>query len=81
MTGVIRRQTESFNVYPFPEKLIGLAVQRQVFANPKLLPVHGSSELTQPQANLADAFFADHPTGFGAFLFGNPGETCLIIAM
>lgn len=80
MGQVIRRHTEAFDVYPFPEKLIGLALQRQAFADPRLLPVYGSSELTQPQANRADEFFEGHPTGFGTFLVGNPGETCLIIA-
>ena len=80
MARVIGRHTEAFDVYPFPEKLIGLALQRQAFADPGLLPVYGSSELTQPQANRADEFFEGHPTGFGTFLVGNPGETCLIIA-
>ncbi len=80
----IRRQvvqhTQRFNTSPLPEKLVGLAIQRQVFADPTLLPVYGSSELTQPQDNRADDFFRTHPTGFGAFLIGNPGETCLMIA-
>ena len=76
----IRRHIERFNVYPQPEKLIGLAVPRQAFSDPSLLPVYGSSELSQPQTNRADEFFRSHPTGFGAFLMGNPGETSLIIA-
>ena len=76
----IRRHIEYFNVYPQTEKLIGVALPRQAFDDPTLLPVFGSSELTQPQANRADEFFQSHPTGFGAFLMGNPGETCLIIA-
>lgn len=80
MRRLIRGHTDEFDVYPFPEKLIGLALQRQAFRDPTLLPVYGSSELTQPQANRADAFFAGRPTGFEAFLIGNPGETCLIIA-
>ncbi len=80
MARLIRAHTAEFDVYPFPEKLIGLALQKQAFADASLLPVYGSSELTQPQANRADDFFAGHPTGFGTFLIGNPGETCLIIA-
>ena len=80
MGRLIRRHTAEFDVYPFPDKLIGLALQRQVFSDPTLLPVYGSSELTQPQANRADEFFAEHPEGFEPFLIGNPGETCLIIA-
>ena len=80
MVRLIERHTAAFDVYPFPEKLIGLALQRQAFSDPTLLPVYGSSELTQPQANRADEFFAEHPDGFEPFLIGNPGETCLIIA-
>ena len=76
----VAAQTERFNVFPQPDKLIGIAVQRQVFREPDLLPVYGSSELTQPQWNRADEFFGNHPSGFGAFLIGNPGETCLMIA-
>ncbi len=76
----IQRHIERFNVYPQTEKLIGVALPQQAFSDPALLPVFGSSELTQPQANRADEFFGSHPTGFGAFLMGNPGETCLIIA-
>ena len=75
----LQRHPERFNTYPQREKLVGLAVQRQAFANPDLLPVYGSSELTEPQENRADNFFRTHPTGFGAFLLGNPGETCLMI--
>ena len=63
-----------------PDKLTGVALPRQAYVDPGLLPVYGSSELTQPQTNRADEFFGAHPTGFGAFLMGNPGETCLIIA-
>ena len=76
----IRRSIEGFNVYPQTEKLVGVALPEQVFRDPALLPVYGSSELSQPQANRADVFFGSHPTGFGAFLMGNPGETCLMIA-
>ena len=76
----IERNLEQFNVYPLPLKLSGVALERQVFQNSDVLPIYGSSELTEDQANRADAFFAGHPTGFGAFLIGNPGETSLIIA-
>ena len=76
----VAAQTERFNVFPQPDKLLGVAVARQVFREPDLLPVYGSSELTQPQWNRADEFFGNHPSGFGAFLIGNPGETSLMIA-
>ena len=86
----IRRHIERFNVdplpdqrsgrAPLPEKLVGVALPQEAFNDPALLPVYGSSELTQPQTNRADEFFNSHPTGFGAFLMGNPGETSLIIA-
>ncbi len=76
----IELHPERFNTSPLPEKLLGLALQQQAFANAELLPVYGSSELTQPQSNRADDFFRSHPTGFGAFLIGNPGEACLMIA-
>ena len=59
----VAAQTERFNVFPQPDKLIGIAVQRQVFREPDLLPVYGSSELTQPQWNRADEFFGNHPSG------------------
>ena len=80
MARLIRRHAVEFDVYPFPDKLIGLALQRQAFMDPTLLPVYGSSELTQPQVNRADDFFEENPDGFEPFLIGNPGETCLIIA-
>ena len=69
----IRRSIERFNVYPQTEKLTGVALPEEAFRDPALLPVYGSSELSQPQTNRADAFFGSHPTGFGAFLMGNPG--------
>ena len=76
----IARHPQRFNVYPLPDKLLGLVLQRQAFTDPALLPVYGSSELSQPQTNRADDFFRAQPAGFGAFLIGNPGETCLMIA-
>jgi D-alanine transfer protein len=75
----VQRHPEQFNTFPLQEKLVGLALQREAFADPHLLPVYGSSELTEPQQNRADGFFRAHPTGFGAFLIGNPGETCLMM--
>ena len=76
----IQLHMQRFNTYPLPEKWTGLALQHQAFTDPALLPVYGSSELAEPQTNRADDFFRAHPTGFGAFLIGNPGETCLMIA-
>jgi D-alanine transfer protein len=76
----IGRDVEQFNTAPLPDKLTGVALERQAFRDPHMLPVYGSSELTEDQTNRADVFFAAHPTGFGAFLIGNPGETSLIIA-
>ena len=75
----VQRHPEQFNTFPLQEKLVGLALQRAAFADPHLLPVYGSSELTEPQQNRADDFFRAHPTGFGAFLIGNPGETSLMV--
>ncbi len=75
----VQLHIQRFNTYPLPEKLVGLALQRQAFIDPTLLPIYGSSELTEPQVNRADDFFRTHPTGFGTFLIGNPGETCLMI--
>ena len=80
VTTRIRRHLEQFNVYPQSEKLVGVALPDEAFVDPTILPVYGSSELTQPQENRADEFFGAHPTGFGAFLMGNPGETSLIVA-
>lgn len=84
----VRRDLERFNVPPEArkfdgvalQKLNGLAVQSAVFGDPAMLPVYGSSEMTQPQANRPDDFFRTHPTGFGAFLIAYPGETDLIVA-
>ncbi len=86
----LRRHIDRFNVdplperttglAPLPEKLVGVALPQQAFSDPMEMPIYGSSELTQSQTNRADKFFGSHPTGFGAFLMGNPGETCLIIA-
>lgn len=79
-TALSPKKLAGFDVDPQPEKLIGVALPQQAFSDPAILPVYGSSELSQPQTNRADEFFGSHPTGFGAFLMGNPGETCLIIA-
>ncbi len=84
----VRRDVERFNVPPEAgrfdgvalQKLNGLAVQRAAFGDPAILPVYGSSEMTQPQPDRPDDFFRAHPTGFGAFLVAYPGETSLIIA-
>ena len=50
-----------------PRSWSGLALQRQAFADPALLPVYGSSELTQPQDNRADIFSARIPPASARF--------------
>ena len=62
------------------EKLSGIAVQAEAFREPTMLPVYGSSELTQPQPNRPDDFFRLRPTGFDVFPIAYPGETDLVIA-
>ena len=62
------------------QKLTGLAVQAGAFREPTMLPVYGSSELTQPQPNRPDDFFRSRPTGFDVFPIAYPGETDLLIA-
>ncbi len=62
------------------QKLAGVAVQAEAFRDPAMLPVYGSSELTQPQPNRPDDFFRSRPTGFDVFPVAYPGETDLVVA-
>ncbi|MEA3208948.1 MAG: D-alanine transfer protein [Chthoniobacter sp.] len=61
------------------EKLQGVALQKQAFAQPDLLVVYGSSELVKEMPNNASQFFADYPTGFRVFPVGKPGAASLIV--
>ncbi len=62
------------------QKLTGVAVQAEAFRTPTMLPIYGSSELTQPQGNRPDDFFRSRPTGFDVFPIAYPGETTLLMA-
>lgn len=61
------------------EKLQGVALQRQAFAQPDLLVLYGSSELLQPIPNNATEFFQEYPTGFRVFPVGKEGTTALAV--
>ncbi|HEX8312403.1 MAG TPA: D-alanyl-lipoteichoic acid biosynthesis protein DltD, partial [Chthoniobacteraceae bacterium] len=61
------------------EKLHGMALQREAFAQPDLLVLYGSSELVQDLPSNATHFFADYPTGFRVFPVGKQGTTSLSV--
>jgi len=64
----------------FSTKHLGVALQREAFRRPDLLPVYGSSEFeAYPGPYTASAFFAGAPTGFGVFAVGSGGMTPLLI--
>jgi D-alanine transfer protein len=58
----------------------GLALQKQAFENPRLLPAYGSSEFANDFSWDGRLFFARFPTGFELFTVGKAGSTPLIIA-
>ena len=62
------------------QKDMGTLLQRLAFENPNILPVYGSSELTRPEPNRADQFFANAPTGFKVCPVGAAGNTTLMMA-
>lgn len=62
------------------EKDLGLAWQRAVFAQPDILPLYGSSELTKHFGNEPQRFFASYPTGFAVSPVGRGGCTSIILA-
>ncbi len=59
------------------EKLQGVALQNQAFAQRDLLVLYGSSELVKEMPNNASQFFQDYPSGFRVFPVGKPGTTSL----
>ena len=65
---------------PSSAKDLGLLLQGLALAEPAVLPVYGSSELTREESNRADRFFANAPTGFRVCPVGGPGNTCLLMA-
>jgi D-alanine transfer protein len=62
------------------EKELGTAWQRAVFAQPDILPLYGSSELTKHFGNEPQRFFASYPTGFSVSPVGRGGCTSIILA-
>jgi D-alanine transfer protein len=62
------------------DKDLGVAWQRAVFAEPDILPLYGSSELTKHFGNEPQRFFASYPTGFSVSPVGRGGCTSIILA-
>jgi D-alanine transfer protein len=61
--------------------LFGSALQRQALRQPDLLPVYGSSEVSDEVAGyMARDFFGAYPTGFAAFDVAIGGRTSLTMA-
>lgn len=58
----------------------GMMIQRYACAQKDVLPVFGSSELSEPVPNRAGDFFRNRPTGFQVCPIGKAGSTCLMIA-
>lgn len=58
----------------------GLALQKEAFARPDVLPLYGSSELVKPISDKASIFFKRYPTDFTVSPVGKQGATSLIIA-
>ncbi len=64
--------------HTFSMKNHGIALQREAFRQPGLLPLYGSSELVKNVSYKAADFFADSPTGFEVFPVGKAGTASLI---
>jgi D-alanine transfer protein len=61
--------------------LVGSALQKEAFRQPDLLPVYGSSEITDGASGYtAPEVFGAYPTGFAPFEVANPGVTSLTAA-
>lgn len=56
---------------------IGYAEKEQAFANPKLLPILGSSELEHVNPYHPTAFFSHYPSNYTPYLVGMPGTSSL----
>jgi len=65
---------------PFPEKNQGLFLQRQAFHRSNVLPLYGSSELTEEMEFRADEMFWNRPKGFQVCPVGAGGNTTLLMA-
>ena len=75
-----RARLHDLLIEPFHGKDQGLWLQREAFAQKKMLPVYGSSELVVNVANRAEAFFRDESSGFTICPVGGPGNTSLMMA-
>lgn len=56
---------------------IGYAEKEQAFANPKFLPILGSSELEHVNPYHPTAFFDHYPSNYTPYLVGMPGTSSL----
>ena len=61
------------------QKDLSIVWQRAVMAEPDLLPIYGSSELSKHFGNEPQRFFAGYPTGFAVSPVGRGGCTSLIL--
>jgi D-alanine transfer protein len=65
---------------PLPEKNQGVFLQKEAFRRPDVLPVYGSSELTEDMEFRADEVFWHMPKGFQVCPVGTGGNTTLLMA-
>ncbi len=78
---VARRGTGLLQIGIGLHKDLGIAVQRDAFLNPHMLPVYGSSELGfMLFPNRPSGTFASGATGFQICPVGHPGNTSLLMA-
>lgn len=62
----------------FPQKSLGVLLQREAFRHDDLLPVYGASEMISEDAYQAAGMFATQPTGFAVFTVADLGAPTLI---
>lgn len=62
------------------QKDLSLVWQQAAMAEPDILPIYGSSELSKHFGNEPQRFFASYPTGFAVSPVGRGGCTSLILA-
>ena len=65
---------------PGLSKDLGVFLQRKAFQSPAMLPIYGSSELTEKISRRPDMAFRDAPSGFQVCPVGQPGNTSLMMA-
>jgi len=75
--GVETRYVHTLAPQMFPQKTLGIALQRAAFRQPDLLPLYGSSDVNVPNAHHASALFREYPTGFTVFPVGSIGSSSL----